>query len=119
MSTAGYDLCPLSCPLSAWQEPPKTVQSVNELKDPGGVAGTFWPEQGLSVRERWLTVWRWCCSTHAEVCCVIVMGVWWNVVEVMVCPSVLSRLCCNSGIVRGLPVGLWWSVKISWGMAIL
>ena len=39
--------------------------------------------------------------------------------KVMMCPSVLSRLCCNSGIVSGLSVGVWWSVKISWGMGIL
>ena len=60
---------------------------VSEVRDPGGMAGTFWPEQGLSVK----------CGRDGvvpptqEVGCVIVME---NVVEVMVCISVLSRLCC-------------------------
>ena len=45
-----------------------------------------------------------------EVGCVIVMGVWWNVVEVMVCPS---------GVIVALLVDFRWSVKISWGMAVL
>ena len=55
----------LTFAMPAWQEPPKPVQSVNELEDPGGLVGAFWPKQGLSVCERWLTVWKWCCSTHA------------------------------------------------------
>ena len=51
-----------------------------------------------------------------EVGCVIVMG---NVVDVMVCLSLLSRLCCNSGIVCGLLVGFQLSVKTSRRMGAL
>ena len=47
-----------------------------------------------------------------EVGCVVVVGVWWNVIIVIV------RLC-TSGIVCGLLVGFQWSVKISWRMRIL
>ena len=45
--------------------PPKPVQLVNEVEDPGGMTGTFWPQEGMSVCERSLTVWRLCCSIHA------------------------------------------------------
>ena len=37
-----------------------------------------------------------------EVGCVVVVGVWWNAIDVIVCLLVLSRLCC---IVCELPVG--------------
>ena len=77
-------------------------------------AHSGWSRGCHSMCERWLTVWRW--YSTQEVGCVIVMG---SVVEVMVCPLVLSRLCCNSSIVCGFPVGFRWSVKISWRMAIL
>ena len=53
-----------------------------------------------------------------ELGCVVVVGVWWNVIDVIVCLLVLSRLCCTSGIVCGLPVGFRWSVKISWRMGV-
>ena len=52
-----FDL--LSRPLH-W--PGSPVQSVNEVEDPGGIAGTVWLEERLSVL---LIVWRWTCSTHA------------------------------------------------------
>ena len=45
--------------------PPSPVQSVNEAEDPGGMAGTVWLKERLSVCERLLNVWRWTCSTHA------------------------------------------------------
>ena len=32
------------------------------------------------------------------------VGVWWNVIDVIVCLLVLTRLCCIIGIVCGLPV---------------
>ena len=69
VSPARFDLC----------HAPWPVQLANELEDLGGMAGTF---QGLSVCERWLTMWRWCGSTHAG--SGLCHGVWWNVVEVMV-----------------------------------
>ena len=58
-------------------------------------------------------VWRWICSTHTESGFVVVVGVWWNIIDVIVCLLVLSRLCC------GLPVGFGWSVKISCRMGVL
>ena len=39
-----------------------------------------------------------------------------DVIDVIVCLLVLSRLSCT---VCGLPVGSWWSVKISWGVSVL
>ena len=44
---------------------------------------------------------------------------WWNVIDVLVCLLVLTRLCCIIGIVCGLPVGFRWSVEISWRMGLL
>ena len=59
----------------------------------------------------------WLCGELApptqEVGCVVV--VWWNVIDVIVCLLVLTRLCCGSGIVYGLPV----VVKIYWRMGLL
>ena len=49
----------------------------------------------------------------------VVVGVWWNVIDVLVCLLVLTRLCCIIGIVCGLPVGFRWSVEISWRMGLL
>ena len=54
-----------------------------------------------------------------EVGCVVVVGVWWNVINVIVCLLVLTRLCCTIGIVCGLLVGYQWSVEISWRMGLL
>ena len=51
-------------PPLAWQRPSSPVQLVNEVEDPGGMAGTVWLEEMLSVCER-LIVWRWTYSTHA------------------------------------------------------
>ena len=53
-----------------------------------------------------------------EVGFVVVVVVWWNVTDVIVWLLVLSRMCCTSGIVCGLPMGFWWSVKISWRMGL-
>ena len=41
------------------------VQSVNEVEDSHGMAGTVLLEERLSVCERLLIVWKWICSTHA------------------------------------------------------
>ena len=49
-------------PPLAWQGPSILVQSVKEMEDPGGMAGTVWLEERLSVCERLL---RLICSTHA------------------------------------------------------
>ena len=62
----------------------------NEVEDQGGMAG-------LSVCES--LCGGGVAQPMQEVSCIIVMGVWWNVVDVMVYPLVLSRLCCNSRIV--------------------
>ena len=40
-----------------------------------------------------------------EVGCAIVLGVWWKGTDLIVCILMLSRLCCDSGNVCGLPVG--------------
>ena len=48
-----------------------------------------------------------------------VVWLWWgNVIDVIEHLLVLSRLCCTSGIVCGLPLGFRWSVKISWRMGV-
>ena len=54
-----------------------------------------------------------------EVHCVVVVGVWWNVIDVIECLLVLTRLCCTNDVVCGLPVGFQWSVEISWRMGLL
>ena len=51
-----------------------------------------------------------------EVDCVVVVRMWWNVIDIIVCLLVLS---CIIGIVCGLTVGFWWSIKIFWRMVIL
>ena len=56
-----FDLLSRLPPLS-WRRPSSPV---NEVEDPGGIAGTVWLEERLSVCERLLIVWRWTCSTHA------------------------------------------------------
>ena len=83
-----------SLPL-AWQRPSILVQS-------GGMAGTIWLEEKLSVCERLMNVWRWICSTHAgSELCGCGGG---NVNDVIVCLLVLFKLCCTIGIVCGLPM---------------
>ena len=52
-----------------------------------------------------------------EVACAIVLGVWWNGTNDIVC-IMLSRLCCVSGNVCGLLVGFRWSVKFSLRMGV-
>ena len=94
---------------AAWPSSP--VQSVNEMEDPGGIAGTIWLEERLSVCERWL---RWTCSTNAgSGLCGCGGGV------VLLCLLVLTRLYCIIGIVCRLLVGFRWLVKISWRMGLL
>ena len=49
----------------------------------------------------------------------IVLWVWWSGTDVIVCILMLSRLCCVSGNVCGLPVGFRWSVKFSLRTGVL
>ena len=83
------------------------------------MAVTVWLEEMLSVCERLLSVWRWTYSTHAGSECVVVVGVWWNVIDVIVCLLVLTRPCCTIDTVCGLLVGFQWLVQISWRMGLL
>ena len=56
---------PCHAPPLAWQRPSSPVQSVNEVEDPGGMVGTVWLEERMSVCERLLigictqVVWLW------------------------------------------------------------
>ena len=43
----------------------EAFQSGSVMEDPGGMAGTVWLVERLSVCEMLLIVWRWICSTHA------------------------------------------------------
>ena len=43
----------------------------------------------------------------------------WECGGTALCVLMLSRLCCVSGNVCGVPVGFWWSVKFSLRMGIL
>ena len=76
-----------------WPYRSKAGLSVNEVEDPGGITVTIWLEEWLSVHERLVIVWRWCCSTHQVVSCVIVWRVRWNGIDGIACVLVLSRLC--------------------------
>ena len=53
---------------------------------------------------RWNGVWGWLVPHTQEVGCVVVMGIWRNVIDAIVCLLVLTRLCWTIGIVCGLPV---------------
>ena len=90
------------------------------MEDPGGMAGTVWLGEDLSVYEKLLIVWRWICYTNtgSGLC-----GCGGGVVEYRCVPfgvvqAVLYWWHClwTSG---GLLVGLQWSVKISWRMSVL
>ena len=83
--SVNFGLC--HAPPLALQKPPKRV---NMVEDPGGIAGTL--RTGLVLLHPGGSV--------------IVVGVWWNVVNIMVYLLVLSRLCCKSGIVCGLFLGV-------------
>ena len=64
----------------------------------GGILGTFWPEEGLSVCERLLIVWRWCYSTHARsgFChCGRGMGMSWCAFQCCCGCVVILALCVN------------------------
>ena len=78
-----FDLC--HAPPLAWQRPSSPLQSVNEVEDPGGMAGTVWRRGCQYVK---LCGGGFAPPTQ-EVGGVVVMGVWWNVI---VCLLVLSRL---------------------------
>ena len=69
------------------------AQSVNEVEDPGVIA---WLEERLSVCERlWIV---WVAPPTQEVGCVIVMGVWWNV---LVCAVLYYWHCLQTSPVVG------------------
>ena len=86
------------------------------------ITASIWPGRGLPVRFRQLMRWRtqvewsgwrrgcqcvkgfWICSTHVGSGLCGCGGVWWNVIDVIVCLLMLTRLCCTSGVVCGLPV---------------
>ena len=79
----------------------------------------FQPAQSRNCGDRLsrlLMVYRWNCSTHAG------SGLCgrgrWKVTDVVVFLMVSSRLCCNNGIVCGLPVGFQWSVKPGQNMMV-
>ena len=47
----------------------------------------------------WRLCWGGVAPPRLEVGCVIVLGVWWNVIDGLEIVLVLSWLCCISGIV--------------------
>ena len=63
------------------------------------MADTVWLEERLSKVVDCVVA-----PPSQEVGCVVVVGVWWNVINVIVCLLVLTRLCCTIGIVCGLLV---------------
>ena len=73
--------------------------AVNEVGGSGGTAGAVLLEEGCE---------KLCGGGYAspmqEVGDMVVMGVWWKVVDIV--------LCCTTGIVCGLPVGFQRLVKI-------
>ena len=86
--------------------------SVNQVKDPGGVASMISLEEWLSVCEKVVE------SDRVELVLLHPNRKWvalffGGVVDWHWCVLVLSRLCGFNGIACGLPVGLWWSVNIS------
>ena len=66
------------------------------------MAGTVWLEERLSVCERLLNVWRWTCTQ--EVGCVVVVGVWWNVTDILL---VLIKFLGEWASLRNRMVLLW------------
>ena len=59
----------------AWQMLPKPVQSVNEVEDPGRIAGTFWLKEGLSVCQM---VVDWVEVVLLHPCKMWVVSLWWG-----------------------------------------
>ena len=57
-----FDLC--HAPPTLTLAHPNPSPSVNELEDPGAIAGGVRLEGNLSACEGLVIVWRWCCSTH-------------------------------------------------------
>ena len=50
-----------------------------------------------------------------EVGCVVVLGVWWNATDVIVC-----LWCCpGHAVLQVMFVDFWWSVEISWTTGLL
>ena len=104
-------------PKLAWWRPSSPVQSVNEVEDPGGMAGTVWME------ERLISLWKVVDCVEVDLLHPrrkwVVWLRWGYVIDVFVCLFVLFRLSCTSGIVCGLLVCFRWSVKIFWIMGVL
>ena len=93
-----FDFCHAPNPIAY----PNPGLSVNEVEDPGAIVGNVRLEKNPSRG------WQLCEGGVApptqEVSCVIVIGVWWNGTDVIVCILMLSRLCYVSGNVCGLLV---------------
>ena len=101
------------CPRDFWTLPCPSIGLAEASYWPVGIY-VVWLEERLSLC-CWLCGGGFAPPTQ-EVDCVVVVGVWWNVI---VCLLVLTRLYCTIGIVCGLLVGFRQSVKISWWMGIL
>ena len=71
-------------PPSAWHEPPKPVQSVMSSRTQVESGQILARVGAVSVCGDGVA------PPTQKVGCVIVVGVWWNVVEIVVCLSVLS-----------------------------
>ena len=94
----------LACEATLSLAHPNPSPLVYEHEDPGAIAGSVRLEESLSACEGLVIECRWCCSTHPGIGHTIVLGVWWNGTDIIVCILMLSRLCCVSGNVCGLPV---------------
>ena len=108
---SGVGVSPLTFgmpPTLAWQKPPKLVQSG---RGPWWNCSHILAEGGLSVYERLLIVWRWCCSTHTESGLCHCGG--------MSSTSWCAFWCCWACVVVALFVDFRWSVKILWRMGVL
>ena len=86
-----FDLC--SAPSTLTLAHPNPSPLVNELEDPGAITGSVWLKESLSACEGLVIVWRWCCSTHPGIVCVLM----------------LLRLCCLSGNVLVVSVKFQWA----------
>ena len=76
-------------PPLAWQRPSSPV---NEVGDPGGMAvQSGWKRGCQCVKGCWLFGGGFAPPTQ-EVGCVVVVGVWWNFIDVIVCLLVLTSV---------------------------
>ena len=116
-ATAAGDLYFFHAPLALAIAHPNPSPSVNELEEQLQ-AVCCWRGACVLVKGWWLCVGGVAPSTQ-EVSRAIVLGMWWNGTDVILCVLMLSRLCCVSGHTCGLTVGFRWSVKFSLRMVIL